>query len=204
MLILRKIYNWVLTWADKPSGAKILGLMSAAEASFFPIPPDVLLIPLALGKREKALYFGLICSFYSIIGATIGYGIGKLIWYSDLNTFSTLAEFFFRHVPGFSHESFSKIKILYDEYNFMIIFTAGFTPIPFKLFTISAGAFNINLPLFILASTVSRSARFLLVSYLIKRFGEPIKDLIDKYFNILAFTFVLILFGGFILLKFIF
>ena len=110
MLILRKIYNWVLTWADKPSGAKILGLMSAAEASFFPIPPDVLLIPLALGKREKALYFGLICSFYSIIGATIGYGIGKLIWYSDLNTFSTFAEFFLGMYLVFHMNLFLKLR----------------------------------------------------------------------------------------------
>ena len=201
---LRKIYDWVLSWSEKPSGPRILGFMSIAEASFFPIPPDILLIPLALGNRKKALYFGFICSSCSILGAIIGYTIGKVIWYSDLATFSTFAEFFFNHIPGFSHESFSKIKTLYDEYNFMIIFTAGFTPIPFKLFTISAGAFNINLPLFILASTISRSARFFLVSYLIKSFGEPIKEIIDKYFNILAILFTIILFGGFVLIKFIF
>ena len=204
MKILRKLYDWVLTWADKPSGVKILGFMSTAEASFFPIPPDVLLIPLALGNRKKAIYYAFICSVCSVLGAIIGYSIGKWLWYIELGTFSNFAEFFFKNIPGFSYDAFSRIKILYDEYNFLIIFTAGFTPIPFKLFTISAGAFDLNLPLFILASTVSRSARFFLVSYLIKIFGDPVKGLIDKYFNLLAILFTVLLISGFILIKIIF
>ena len=204
MKILRKLYDWVLTWADKPSGVKILGFMSTAEASFFPIPPDVLLIPLALGNRKKAIYYAFICSVCSVLGAIIGYSIGKWLWYIELGTFSNFAEFFFKNIPGFSYDAFSRIKILYDEYNFLIIFTAGFTPIPFKLFTISAGAFDLNLPLFILASTVSRSARFFLVSYLIKFFGAPVKELIDKYFNLLAILFTVLLISGFILIKIIF
>ena len=204
MKILRKLYDWVLTWADKPSGVKILGFMSTAEASFFPIPPDVLLIPLALGNRKKAIYYAFICSVCSVLGAIIGYSIGKWLWYIELGTFSNFAEFFFKNIPGFSYDAFSRIKILYDEYNFLIIFTAGFTPIPFKLFTISAGAFDLNLSLFILASTVSRSARFFLVSYLIKIFGDPVKELIDKYFNLLAILFTVLLISGFILIKIIF
>jgi membrane protein YqaA with SNARE-associated domain len=178
--------------------------MSTAEASFFPIPPDVLLIPLALGNRKKAIYYAFICSVCSVLGAIIGYSIGKWLWYIELGTFSNFAEFFFKNIPGFSYDAFSRIKILYDEYNFLIIFTAGFTPIPFKLFTISAGAFDLNLPLFILASTVSRSARFFLVSYLIKIFGDPVKELIDKYFNLLAILFTVLLISGFILIKIIF
>ena len=204
MKILRKLYDWVLTWADKPSGVKILGFMSTAEASFFPIPPDVLLIPLALGNRKKAIYYAFICSACSVLGAIIGYSVGKWLWYIELGAFSNFAEFFFKNIPGFSYDAFSRIKILYDEYNFLIIFTAGFTPIPFKLFTISAGAFDLNLPLFILASTVSRSARFFLVSYLIKIFGDPVKELIDKYFNLLAILFTVLLISGFILIKIIF
>ena len=86
----------------------------------------------------------------------------------------------------------------------MIIFTAGFTPIPFKLFTISAGAFNIQFPMFILAGTMSRSARFFLVAFLIKTYGEPIREFIDKYFNLLAITFTVLLFGGFALVKYLF
>lgn len=204
MKILRKLYDWILTWADKPSGAKILGFMSTAEASFFPIPPDVLLIPLALGNRKKAIYYAFICSICSVFGAIIGYSIGKWLWYLEIGTFSNFAEFFFKNIPGFSHDAFSRIKVLYDEYNFLIIFTAGFTPIPFKLFTVSAGAFDLNLPLFILASTVSRSARFFLVSYLIKLFGDPVKELIDKYFNLLAIFFTFLIIAGFILVKLVF
>ena len=204
MKVLRRLYDWILTWADKPSGVKILGFMSTAEASFFPIPPDVLLIPLALGNRKKAIYYAFICSICSVFGAIIGYSIGKWLWYLEIGTFSNFTEFFFKNIPGFSHEAFSKIKVLYDEYNFLIIFTAGFTPIPFKLFTISAGAFDLNLPLFILASTVSRSARFFLVSYLIKLFGDPVKELIDKYFNLLAILFTFLIIAGFILVKLFF
>lgn len=203
MNLLREVYDWILTWADKPSGGKILGMISAAEASFFPIPPDILLIPLALGNRKKALMYAAICSVSSVIGAIVGYSIGKWLWYSQPNVFSDFAEFFFLHIPGFSHDSFEKIKVLYEKYNFLIIFTAGFTPIPFKLFTVSAGAFNINLFLFFLASTVSRGARFFIIAFLIKYFGEPVKLLIDKYFNILAIVFTLFLIFGFVLLKYI-
>jgi membrane protein YqaA with SNARE-associated domain len=161
----------------------------------------VLLIPLALGKREKAFKFALICSIGSIIGATIGYGIGQGVWWTKVGSFSNFAQFFFDHIPGFSHEGFEKIKALYDEYNFMIVFTAGFTPIPFKLFTISAGAFHVNFPLFIFASIVSRSARFFLVAGLINKYGDPIREFIDKYFNILAIAFTVLLVGGFVFIK---
>ncbi len=204
MNILKKIYEWVLSWANHRSGSKALGVISFCEASFFPIPPDALLLPLSLGNREKALKFALICSICSILGACLGYVIGNWLWWLSPENYSPFAEFFFTHIPGFSDESFIKIKSLYDEYNFMIVFTAGFTPIPFKLFTISAGAFDINFLLFIFASTVSRSARFFLVAFLIKKYGDPIKSFIDKYFNLLAIGFTILLFGGFVTLKFIF
>ena len=202
MSFVRKIYDWVLGWANRPSGPKALAGISFAEASFFPIPPDVLLIPLALGNKERAMYLGILCSASSVLGAALGYGIGLWIWWDKPGEFSMFAKFFFDNIPGFDRVAFSNIKNLYDQYNFMIIFTAGFTPIPFKLFTISAGAFYIQFPLFILAGTVSRSARFLLVAYLIKRFGEPIRAFIDKYFNLLAILFTVLLFGGFFLIEF--
>ena len=203
MKFIRKIYDWVLSWAHKPSGPKALGAISFCEASFFPIPPDVLLIPLAIGRRNKALKFSLICSVTSVLGAGLGYFIGKYIWWADTNSFSEFAKLFFDYIPGFTIESSQRIQTLYDEYNFMIIFTAGFTPIPFKLFTVSAGAFNINFFLFILAGTVSRSARFFLVGFLIKLYGEPIQNFIEKYFNILAILFTVMLFGGFFIIKMI-
>jgi len=201
MKLIRKLYDWVLSWAEKPSGGNALGIMSLAEASFFPIPPDVLLIPLCLGDRNKSLKFAIICSIGSVIGAIIGYSLGYWAWWAGPSEFSSLANWFFNHVPGFSIEGFNRIKGLYESYSFMIVFTAGFTPIPFKLFTISGGAFGINFPMFIIASVVSRSARFFLVAYLIKIFGEPIRDFIDKYFNLLAIAFTILLVGGFVLIK---
>ena len=201
MSFIRDIYDWVLSWAEKPSGPKALSCISFMEASFFPIPPDVLLIALGLGKREKALYYGILCSISSICGAIFGYAIGLWAWWGVGGDFSIIANFFFEHVPGFNLNSFEKIRNLYDDYNFMIIFSAGFTPIPFKIFTISAGAFKINFPLFLLAGAISRSARFMLVAYLINRYGDPIRYFIDKYFNLLAIAFTVLLFGGFFIIK---
>ncbi len=201
MKILRIIYDWVLSWADKPSGPKALAGISFMEASFFPIPPDVLLIPLSLGNRNKSLYYGILCSVFSVLGAIFGYAIGQWAWLTSSGEFSALAYFFFSNIPGFDIELFNRIKNLYDTYNFMIIFTAGFTPIPFKVITISSGAFNINFPLFLLAGSISRSARFMLVAFLINIYGESIRGFIDKYFNLLAIGFTILLFGGFFIIK---
>lgn len=204
MNFIKKLYHWVLKWADSKYGGLALGVMALAEASFFPIPPDVLLIALCLGAQNKSFKFGLICSIGSIIGAMIGYGIGYFLWWSSPGSFTSLANLFFDIIPGFSTDVFYSIKDQYEEWNFWIVFTAGFTPIPFKIFTISAGAFDINFILFIIASTISRTARFFLVSGLIWKYGKPIEKFIDKYFNLLALIFTVLLFGGFLLAKLLF
>ena len=201
--VLRKLYNWVLHWAETPHALLALFILSFSEASFFPVPPDVLLIVLVLGSREHALKFALICSIASIAGGLVGYSIGHFIWWDGTN-YNSFANFFFNNVPGFTEALFQKIQNQYNNYGFIIIFTAGFTPIPFKVFTISAGAFDISLPLFLIASTISRSARFFLVSFLIWKYGEKINYLIDRYFNILSILFVIILFGSYFLINFIF
>ena len=203
MNLVRNLYDWVLKWSESKYGAVALFVMAFSEVSFFPIPPDVLLIALALGSRTKALKFGVICSVGSIFGAMFGFGIGHYLWWGNVGQFSPLAQFFFNTIPGFTHNVFYSIQNKFDIWNFWIIFTAGFTPIPFKVFTISAGAFNINFPLFIIASTISRTARFLIVSGLIGKFGEPISGFIDKYFNKLAILFTLLLIGGFLLIKYL-
>ena len=204
MTIIKNLYDWVLNWSNSKYGVVVLALMAVSEASFFPIPPDVLLIALCLGSQSKSLKYALICSAGSIFGAVIGYGIGSILWWSSSNEFTGLANFFFSIIPGFSTDVFYSIKDQYEQWNFWIIFTAGFTPIPFKIFTITAGAFDINFILFLIASTISRSARFLLVAGLIWKYGKPIKEFIDKYFNLLAILFTLLLFGGFFLAKFLF
>ena len=199
---IRKLYDWVLKWAETPYGPLALFILAFAESSFFPIPPDILLIALALGARKKSLYFALICSLASISGGLFGYGIGHFLWWEG-SSYTGIAYFFFNNIPGFSEQLFTILKNQYDQYGFMIIFTAGFTPIPYKIFTISAGAFDINLLNFLIASTISRSARFFLVSGLIWKFGEPIRSFIDKYFNLLTILFTVLLIGGFILIKYI-
>ena len=204
MNFIKNLYHWVLMWADSIYGGLALGVMALAEASFFPIPPDVLLIALCLGAQNKSFKFGLICSIGSIVGAIIGYGIGSFLWWSSPGTFTSLANFFFDIIPGFSTDVFYTIKDQYEEWSFWIVFTAGFTPIPFKIFTISAGAFDINFILFIIASTVSRTARFFIVCSLIWKYGKPIEKFIDNYFNLLALIFTLLLFGGFLLAKLLF
>ena len=201
MKALRKLYDWVLHWADTPYGAPALFILSFMESSFFPIPPDPLLIALVLGGRNKAFRFAANCTTASVLGALFGYAIGYYVWWSGPDNFSSVAWFFFQHIPGFSVELFRYIQGLFEKWNFWIIFTAGFTPIPYKVFTVSGGAFNINLPMFLIASIVSRGARFFLVAFLIWKFGPLNKSFIDRYFNWLAVLFTILLIGGFLLVK---
>ncbi len=200
---VRYLYDWVLKWSDSKYGVTALVCMAFAEASFFPIPPDVLLIALALGARSRAMQFGFLCSAGSIAGAIFGYSIGQFLWWNGEGGFSELAQFFFNIIPGFTQDIFYSIQVKYEVWNFWIIFTAGFTPIPFKIFTITAGAFDINFPMFLIASTISRSARFLLISCLIWKYGESIRGFIDRYFNKLAILFTVLLLGGFLLVKYL-
>jgi len=203
MKILRRLYDWVLHWAQTPYGAIALFFLAFAESSFFPIPPDALLIALVLGARVKAFNYAGVCTVASILGALLGYSIGYFVWWSSPNEFSSVAMFFFNNVPGFKPEVFEQIQHMYSEYDFWIIFTAGFTPLPYKVFTISAGAFYINLPMFVIASIISRGARFFLVAYLIWRFGPQIHGFIDKYFNWLAIGFTVLLIGGVVIIKYL-
>ena len=204
MGLIKKLYDWVLGLAQKPNGDISLGILSLSEACFFPIPPDVLLITLCLGNRKKVYFFAFICSCFSIIGAIFGYYIGKLLWWNIPGVeYSYIANMFFEYVPGITIDGFNRIQTMYDQWNFWIVFTAGFTPIPFKLITISAGTFNINFIMFFVASVISRSARFFIVASLIKVFGDPIKEFIEKYFNLLAMAFTILLIGGFIFIKYI-
>ncbi len=202
MKYLRQLYDWVLSWAESPYGGVALFVLAFAESSFFPIPPDALLIALVLGSRKKAFKYATIATVASISGALFGYAIGHFAWWTISGEFTTIANFFFSHIPGFTHEAFYKIQAMYARYDFWIIFTAGFTPLPYKVFTISSGAFSINLPMFILASIISRGGRFFLVSFLIWKFGVQIKSFIDKYFNWLAIGFTVLLVGGFFVIKY--
>jgi len=203
MKFLRKLYDWVLHWAETPYGPAALFVLAFAEASFFPIPPDALLIALVLGVTQKAFKFASICLIGSVTGALLGYAIGHFLWWSPDGNFTGLAYFFFNNLPGFSEKDFNIIQNLYSEYDFWIVFTAGFTPLPYKVITISSGAFKISLPMFIVASVISRGARFFLIALLIWKFGPQIKSFIDKYFNWLAIIFTILLIGGFFAINYL-
>lgn len=200
--IHRFLYDWVLSWAHSPFGERALFVLALAESSFFPVPPDVLLIALVLGKRETWLRLAILCSIASVIGGLAGYAIGYFLWYSG-DSFSSIAMFFFNNIPGFTIESFNTVSKLYDVYSFWIVFTAGFTPIPYKVITITAGVANINLYMFAIASVISRTMRFFMVAGLIYKFGEPINAFINKWFNVLSIAFVVLLIGGFYVLKYV-
>ena len=191
MVFLKRLYDWVLHWAHTPYGVPALFILAFAEASFFPIPPDVLLMALSLSIPTRAFYFALVCTVGSVTGGVAGYVIGFQFW--ELG--KTILFYYI------SEEGFLKVKNYYQQYEAIAISIAGFTPLPYKVFTITAGFFQVNLPIFISASFVSRALRFFVVAGLIYKFGPPIKIFIDKYFNILTIVFVLLLVLGFVALK---
>ena len=191
---VRRLYDWVLHWAETPYGVAALFMLALAESSFFPIPPDPLLIALCLGAASKSLRFALVATSASVLGGIIGYGIGAGAW--DL-----LEPWFYQYVPGVSPEAFEQVRALYDRWDFWAIFFAGLTPIPYKVFTLSAGVFSINFGIFVIASVLSRSIRFFLLAGLIFKFGKPIASFIDRYFNLLAWIFGILLLGGFLVIE---
>ena len=190
--MLRKLYDWVLHWAETPYGSWALFLLAFSESSFFPIPPDVLLIALAVAVPRKAMRFALICSVGSVLGGCFGYLIG---WQFMGSIGAKIVVFY-----GLD-DKVDYIGNLYRNYDAWAIGIAGFTPIPYKVFTIAAGMFKINFAVFIVASFISRSARFFLVGGLIYLFGPRIQLFIEKYFNILAVAFTILLITGFVVIK---
>ncbi|MFR9552681.1 MAG: VTT domain-containing protein [Rikenellaceae bacterium] len=198
---MKKLYEWMLSWGNSKYGWLALFLFAFAESSFFPIPPDVLLIALCLGAPSKSFKFAAVCTLGSVCGAIAGYSLGYFLWQNSAGEYTAIANWFYAHV--FSEQSFVRVEELYNTYNFWIVFTAGFTPIPYKVITVSAGLFNVDFVMFLIASIVSRGARFFIVSGMIWKFGAPIKGFIDKYFNLLALAFTVLLIGGFVLIKYL-
>lgn len=192
MKLLRRLYDWILHWAETPYGTPALFLLAFCESSFFPVPPDVLLIALSVGIPKNSLKYALICSVGSLLGGCFGYLIG---WEFMAAIGDAIIQFY-----GLS-EKYSYVQDLYTRYDAWIIGVAGFTPIPYKVFTITAGAFKINFTVFLVASLISRSARFFLIGGLIYKFGVTIRQWIDRHFNLLTILFTILLILGFGLIK---
>ena len=184
MEILRDLIEWTTSWATTPYGGVALFAIAFAESSFFPVPPDVLLIPLALAKTSWALLFAAVATLGSLAGGILGYFIG------DKGGRPLLKRFF-------KPEKVALVQDYYRRYDVWAVGIAGFTPIPYKLFSISAGAFGLDLKRFVLASMVGRGGRFFLVGLAILVFGESVKAFLDEYFDFAVIAFAILFIGGF-------
>jgi len=192
---MKSMKDWVESFAEKPSAMWVLFLLAFAESSFFPIPPDVLLIAIAVSAPNKALKAALYCSIGSVLGGVLGYYIGYGLMAEVGNS---IVEFYN------GQHAWESFTASYEEYGIWFLAAASFTPIPYKISTIASGAAQMDLLMFIFVSAIGRSARFFLVGGLIRIFGAKMKVWIDKYFDILSIIFVILLVGGFVAIKYIF
>lgn len=196
MKLLRRLYDWVLSWAHHPAGTWALAGISFAESSFFPIPPDVLQIALGLSRPKRSFWYAFVSSVGSVTGGIFGYFIGYFLYET-----AGRAIIHFYHLEA----TFELVGGYYQAQAFWWIFVAAFTPIPYKVFTIAAGVYHnfVPLPVLFFASAIGRPARFFLVGSLIYFFGPKIKNFIDRYFNWLTVAFAVLLVGGFLLIKYL-
>ncbi len=205
----RRLYDWVLSWGKSRYGGTALFLLSAAEASFFPVPPDALLIALCMGAHKKWVRFAVICSIGSVIGGVLGYLIGwgayDLIGQKIVAVVAGLSGTEPDALLGAASEWFNEKEVYGMKVGAWAVGIAGFTPIPYKVFTIAAGFFKMNFGIFIVASAISRSLRFFVVAGIIgllfEKHGPRIEKFIDKYFNLLAIAFIVLLVLGFMAVK---
>ncbi len=191
---IRRIYEWVLSWAESKYGVPALCVFAFTESSFFPIPPDVLLIALALAAPTRAYRFAAWCTLFSVLGGLFGYFIGYALW-------AVFEPYLINRV--FSQENFELVTNEYNKYGVLAVFIAAFTPIPYKVFTVAAGVAKLNLVGFTLASIFGRGGRFFLVALVIRLAGPRARKWIDEYFNLATIVGTLLLIGGFLLIKFL-
>lgn len=192
--LIRRAYDWVLSWADTPYGGPALFVLAFAESSFFPIPPDVLLIALCVAAPTRAFRFALICLVGSVLGGMFGYGIGLYAW-------AAVGEPIVQFFNG--ADKMAQIEALYTSHGALGILIAAITPIPYKVFTIFSGMMKYDFGIFVAASIVGRGFRFFLVAGLIRAFGPAVKDWIETRFNVAVSLFTVLLIGGFILIRYL-
>jgi len=187
--IHRRLYDWVLSFAHKKHSSTALFLFSFSESSFFPIPPDVLLAPMCLGHRRRAIWFATVTTIASVLGAFLGYAIG----YGAIDVAQL--------IPGITREKINVLACQFEQTGHWYVFIAALTPIPFKLLTITSGFATMNLVVFALACLIGRATRFYAVAVVIWLIGPKAMPLIDRYFNWLCVAFVILLVGGFLIIK---
>jgi len=189
---LRIMYDWTLRQARTPQACWALFGVAFIESSVFPVPPDVLLVAMTTARRGKWFQYAAICTVGSVLGALLGYSIGFFLYETVgkwiINTYNL-------------QEVMTVIGRKYNENAFFTVFTAAFTPIPYKAITIAAGVFRISLSMLLLASVIGRAGRFFIVSGAIRIFGARVQQTVEKYFDILSVVFIVLLVGGYLLLK---
>ncbi|WP_298328519.1 YqaA family protein [Asticcacaulis sp.] len=190
--MLRPLYDWTLKQAARPNAEKVLAAISFAESSFFPIPPDVMLAPMALAKPEKAYRLAFICTVASVLGGLFGYAIGYYL--ADIGL-KILGLF------GYSG-NLNSFHAIIQEWGAWAILIKGLTPIPFKLVTIASGMGQLNLAIFFICCVITRGARFYLTAFLLKRFGPQARELIEKRINLVAIVGVAVIVLGIVAVKF--
>lgn len=188
---LHRLYTWTLRWAETPQATLALFLIAFAESSFFPIPPDAVLIAMVVAMPQRFLRYAAVCT----VGSTLGGMFGYLIGYAFMETLG------WRIVDLYhARELWSTFQAKYHDYGLLFLAVAAFTPIPYKVATIASGALQLGFPAFVLVSAIGRGARFFLVASLLRILGEPIRAFIERYFDALSLAFVLLLIGGFLAL----
>lgn len=191
--MLRKLYDWVFSLARHRHATRSLAVVSFAESSFFPVPPDVMLAPMVLARPDKAYFYAGICTLASVVGGLFGYAIGYFLEPVGMAILSALGK----------ADAFEASKALFQEYGAWVIVVKGATPIPYKLITISAGIFQFNLLAFIVLSVLTRSARFFLVAFVLRRWGAPMLKMVERRLALFTVLFLVLLVGGLLAVKFI-
>lgn len=191
--MIKRLYNWALTLSAKPSAVFWLFGVALAEASVFPLPPDALLVPMALAKPRRAYLYAATATLGSVIGGALGYFIGYEL-------FAKLAQ----PIINFYHydAAFAVFQHKFTQYGAAVILLKGLTPIPYKIVTIAAGAAKFNFSEFMLLSFITRGARFFLESVLLRYFGEPARNFIEQRLSLITGLFAALIVAGFLLLKF--
>lgn len=193
--MLRRLYDWTLSLASGRHAEKTLAGVSFVESSFFPIPPDILLIPMIIARPDRAWRLAFIATVSSVIGGFFGYAIGYFLFEA---VGQPILQFY-----GIV-DKYDELRHLFDEWGAWIIIVKGMTPIPYKFLTITSGALHFDLAVFALASVVSRGLRFFLVAALLWKFGAPIRDFIEKRLTLVLTLSLVILIGGFVVIKYLF
>ncbi|WP_291838001.1 YqaA family protein [Brevundimonas sp.] len=192
--MLRKLYDWVFAQARSKHATKALAVVSFAESSFFPIPPDVMLAPMVLARPERAYFYAAVCTIASVLGALLGYAIGYFLEPVGLAILAFLGK----------ADTFETSKALFQQHGAWVILIKGLTPIPFKLITIASGIFQFNLALFLALCVITRGARFFAVAFVLKTWGPAVLAVVEKRLAMWTFIGLAVLVGAFVAVKFLF